>query len=53
MNPNLISQEMVQNFKSVSRITENVITYYFENFLSTHERGIIAKELGNLRNESY
>lgn len=52
MNPNLISSDMVGNFKSLTRIIENVTTYY-QNFLSTYQRGLISKELNNLKNESF
>lgn len=44
MNPSLISSDMINNFKSLNRIIENVITYYFENFLSAQERSIVSKE---------
>lgn len=53
MNPNLISGEMVGNFKSSNRVIENVITYYFENFLSAYERSIVSKELSHLKSENY
>jgi len=52
MNPSLISSDMVNNFKSLNRILENVITYYFENFLSAHERSIVSRELLMLKPDS-
>jgi hypothetical protein len=42
---------MVGNFKSLKRVMENITSYFFENFLTVAQRGIIAKELGNMRNE--
>lgn len=53
MNPNLVSAEMVGNFKSSNWVIENVITYYFENFLSAYERSIVSKELSHLKSENY
>ena len=52
MNPSLISSDMINNFKSLNRIIENVITYYFENFLSAQERSIVSKEFSQLKHEN-
>lgn len=51
INPRISSVNMVGNFKSLKRVMENITSYFFENFLTVAQRGIIAKELGNMRNE--
>ena len=53
INPTLMSIEMINNFKSVCWVIENVTTYYFENFLTVPEWGMITKELGSLWNEAF
>jgi len=46
LNPRLKSKELMKKFQNMHRILDNVCTYYFETFLSMHEREIIAGDIG-------
>ena len=41
INPRMHSQQQVNNFKSMKRILDNNLTYFFENFLTSKERAYI------------
>lgn len=41
MNPRMQSLQQVNNFKSMKRILDNNVTYFFQNFISTKERALI------------
>jgi len=45
MNPRLQSYHQVNNFKSMKRILDNIVTYFFQNFLTVKERGLISEDL--------
>ena len=49
MNPRMQSQQQVNNFKSMKRILDNNLTYFFENFLSSKERAYVCEDLAKLR----
>lgn len=41
LNPRMQAQQQVNNFKSMKRILDNNLTYFFENFLSAKERAYV------------
>jgi hypothetical protein len=45
MNPRLQSYQQVNNFKSMKRILDSIVTYFFQNFISVKERGLIMDDL--------
>ena len=49
INPRMHSQQQVNNFKSMKRILDNNLTYFFENFLTSKERAYIWEDLSRLR----
>lgn len=49
MNPRLQSLQQVNNFKSMKRVLDNIITYFFQNFLTPLERSKIVEDLQKIR----
>ena len=45
MNPRLQSYQQVNNFKSMKRILDNIVTYFFQNFLTVNQRYLVAADL--------
>lgn len=45
MNPRLQSYQQVNNFKSMKRILDNIVTYFFQNFLSVEQRYLVSEDL--------
>ena len=48
MNPRLQSFHQVNNFKSMKRILDNIVTYFFQNFMTVKERGLVSYDLSKL-----
>lgn len=49
MNPRLQSIHQVNNFKSMKRVLDNIVTYFFHNFITTPERALISADLQKVR----
>jgi hypothetical protein len=49
MNPRLQSLQQVNNFKSMKRVLDNIITYFFQNFLTPLERSKIIEDLQKIQ----
>lgn len=50
MNPRLQSLQQVDNFKSMKRILDNIVTYFFRSFLSVKERSMVYEDLQKVKN---
>jgi hypothetical protein len=50
MNPRLQAFKQTNNFKSMKRVLDNIVTYFFQNFLTLKDRGMIGEDLTKIRN---
>lgn len=50
INPRLQAFQQVNNFKSMKRVLDNIVSYFFQNFLSLKERGMIVEDLKRVLN---
>lgn len=50
MNPRLQAFQQVNNIKSMKRVIDNTVTYFFQNFISTKERAMVVEDLQKVRN---
>ena len=49
MNPRLQSVQQIDNFKSMKKVLDNVVTYFFQNFLSVKERALVVEDLRKIK----
>ena len=49
INPRLSSNLVVNNFKSMKRVIENVTIYYCDMFLNISDRGVMTRDLEQMR----
>lgn len=50
INPRLQAFTQVNNFKSMKRTLDNIVTYFFQNFLASSDRSNIIEDLSKIRN---
>jgi hypothetical protein len=50
MYPRLQAFHQVNNFKSMKRILDNIVSYFFQNFMSLKERGMVIEDLKKVLN---
>jgi len=50
MNPRLQAFQQVNNFKSMKRILDKIVTHFFKTFISTKEKSMIIDEIQKVRN---
>jgi len=50
MNPRLQTIQQLNNFKSMKRVLDNIVTYFFQNFFSVRERAMVVEDLHKYKN---